>query len=290
MARLLAAGALTVSLLVTPALQQAGPGPAASNCPRVFAHRTAALYAPENTLPGIDAAAAQGARGVEMDVQWSSSDFPILMHDPTVDRTTDGTGTPASLSLSQLRALDAADYAPWNTDPRFAGVHVPYGWEFMHQVSADDLDVLLDIHAAPTADGMARLAYYIGLFGWAGRTVLMGSQTQVQAMRDLQPTLRYLIIEYPPSGRIYTVEALASSGATGYAVPYDRATGPLVGYLHAAGLTAYTWTSDQPAYDTPINWRAAGVAGVDVLVTNQPARAITDQTGVCTSASPSPTS
>ena len=73
--------------------------------PLIIGHRGAAADAPENTLAAFTLALAQGADGVELDVQLCADGVPIIIHDTTVDRTCDGTGRVADLSLAELRLL-----------------------------------------------------------------------------------------------------------------------------------------------------------------------------------------
>ena len=75
--------------------------------PRVIGHRGAAGHAPENTLASLWRAAELGARWVEFDIALTREGEPVLMHDETVDRTTDGSGKLAQMSLGELKALDA---------------------------------------------------------------------------------------------------------------------------------------------------------------------------------------
>jgi len=77
--------------------------------PIIFAHRGASANAPENTLAAFKLAIEQGADAIELDVKLSADGIPVVIHDPTVDRTTDGSGTVANLSLSALKELDAGD-------------------------------------------------------------------------------------------------------------------------------------------------------------------------------------
>jgi len=70
-----------------------------------IAHRGAALHFPENTLAAIDGADALGAHSVEVDVMLSEDGVPVVIHDPTVDRTTDGEGLVREHTLDELRAL-----------------------------------------------------------------------------------------------------------------------------------------------------------------------------------------
>ena len=75
--------------------------------PRVFAHRCGGALAPENTLTGLRLAAQLGCRAVEFDVMLSADGSPWLIHDETVDRTTDGCGRVCEMSDIDLARLDA---------------------------------------------------------------------------------------------------------------------------------------------------------------------------------------
>lgn len=260
---------------LTPAAKQA------PSCPRVVAHRTAMTLAPENTVPGIQAAADAGAPMVEMDVQFSSSSFPILMHDGSVDRTTNGTGNPPLLSLTYLTGLLAQDYAPWKTDPRFTGARVPYGYQFMQAAHDTDVDALLDMHAMPTHLMADKLATYIHTFDWADRTLVMGNPAIVSAMRGWYPTLHYLMIEYPPAGTIRSGEYLQALGVEGYSVFHTGVSAAAVAYWHSYDLAVYAWTSDVAAQDVPATWERLADAGVDAIITNDPAGLLAWESSHC---------
>ncbi|HVP06071.1 MAG TPA: glycerophosphodiester phosphodiesterase family protein [Dehalococcoidia bacterium] len=75
--------------------------------PLIISHAACGGHAPENTLSGIRKAIELGAEAIEIDVQASEDGVPVLMHDLTVDRTTNGKGGVAVLSLKRLRELDA---------------------------------------------------------------------------------------------------------------------------------------------------------------------------------------
>ena len=89
--------------------------------PIIFAHRGDHAHAPENTLPAFQQALQKGADGVELDVKLTLDGHVIVIHDPTVDRTTDGKGRVASLTFEAIRKLDAGKWF----DEKFAGTKVP---------------------------------------------------------------------------------------------------------------------------------------------------------------------
>jgi len=78
--------------------------------PRIIGHRGAAALAPENTLVSIARAAAVGAKMVEVDVKLTADGIPILLHDDTVDRTTNGHGAAADLTHAEINVLDAGSW------------------------------------------------------------------------------------------------------------------------------------------------------------------------------------
>jgi glycerophosphoryl diester phosphodiesterase len=89
--------------------------------PKIIGHRGAAASAPENTLAGFRRAHALGAAWVEFDVRLTSDGRCIVLHDDAIDRTTDGSGLAAAMTLDELAVFDAGAWF----DPSFAGETIP---------------------------------------------------------------------------------------------------------------------------------------------------------------------
>lgn len=87
----------------------------------IFAHRGAKRVAPENTLPAFQAALDMGVDGIELDVQASKDQVLVVMHNFTVDETTNGQGKVSDFTAAELARLDAGSHF----SPDFAGVGVP---------------------------------------------------------------------------------------------------------------------------------------------------------------------
>jgi glycerophosphoryl diester phosphodiesterase len=87
----------------------------------VLGHRGARAYAPMNTLPAFELAVQQGADGIELDVHRSKDGYPVIVHDFTVDETTDGRGQVTEMTLAELKALDAG---AWFGEA-FRGTRIP---------------------------------------------------------------------------------------------------------------------------------------------------------------------
>jgi glycerophosphoryl diester phosphodiesterase len=128
----------------------------------VFAvgHRGAARFAPENTLAAFDKAIELGARVVEMDVRMTADGHFVIMHDSRVDRTTDGRGAVADLTLAEIKALDAGSWF----DPAFAGERVPTLAEALRHVKGRAA-VDIDFKAGPD-DAAARIASILDAEGF----------------------------------------------------------------------------------------------------------------------------
>ena len=86
-----------------------------------WAHRGASGHAPENTLAAFVLAAEMGADGIELDVHLSADGEAVVIHNHTVDATTEGQGRVSDLSLAEIQALDAGAWF----SPRFAGQRIP---------------------------------------------------------------------------------------------------------------------------------------------------------------------
>ena len=89
--------------------------------PLILAHRGASAHAPENTLAAYELALVQGAHGVELDAKLSADGEVVVIHDATVDRTTDGKGRVSQLTLAALRELDAGSFF----SEKFNGEKIP---------------------------------------------------------------------------------------------------------------------------------------------------------------------
>ena len=87
----------------------------------VFGHRGSMAYAPMNTLAAFELAYQQGAAGIELDVHRSKDGYPVIVHNFTLDETTNGNGAVSDKSLAELKTLDAGSW--YSND--FAGEQIP---------------------------------------------------------------------------------------------------------------------------------------------------------------------
>jgi len=105
----------------------------------VIAHRGASAYAPENTMPAFEKALELGAEGIELDVHMTADGEIVVIHDHTIDRTSNGKGMVKDLTLDEIKKFD---FGSW-FDPSFEGVSIPTLREVMELLR--DWDGLLNI-------------------------------------------------------------------------------------------------------------------------------------------------
>lgn len=229
----------------------------------IASHRGGGASAPENTLPAITAALAGGFDYVEVDVALTADGHPVLMHDAKVDRTTDGTGPLSSLTLAQVRRLDAGSWF----DPAFAGTRVPTLAEFLDLLAQSGGRAIIELKGtwdaaavtgALTQISMRNLERSIALASFDARTLaLCASESEVVS--------RLLILKHLPAD---VVAAAEQAGVRGVVVNRKAvlARPEVVDELHAVGARVVVYTLNDDA-----QWDAVTSLGVDGIVTDDPA-------------------
>ncbi|MCC6983844.1 MAG: glycerophosphodiester phosphodiesterase family protein [Bauldia sp.] len=114
----------------------------------LVAHRGLSAGYPENTLAAFNNVIGQGVKVIEIDLRGTKDGEIVILHDDTVDRTTNGTGNVGDLTLAEIRALDAG----YKTGPEFAGQLVPTFAEVLDLATSSSIMLLLDIKLSPTLD------------------------------------------------------------------------------------------------------------------------------------------
>ncbi|MDP6688012.1 MAG: glycerophosphodiester phosphodiesterase [Alphaproteobacteria bacterium] len=113
--------------------------------PAIIGHRGACGHAPENTLASVRAAAALGVKWVEFDVKLSADDQMIILHDDSLERTTNGSGAAAERRLADIQALDAGSWF----DAAFRGERVPTLDDYISLLRDLGLGAVVEIKPTP---------------------------------------------------------------------------------------------------------------------------------------------
>ena len=107
----------------------------------LIAHRGAPAHAPENTLTAVRMAKEMGARWIETDVRLTADGALVMIHDETLDRTTNGSGPVLMATAEEIRSLDAGSWFA----PEFAGETVPTLHEFIACIRTEGLNLQLEL-------------------------------------------------------------------------------------------------------------------------------------------------
>jgi glycerophosphoryl diester phosphodiesterase len=234
-----------------------------STRPLIISHAACAGHAPENTLAGLRLALHMGVDGIEVDVRASADGVPVLMHDATVDRTTDGQGEVSALTLAELRDLDAGAKAP---DAVFRGERVPTLAEVLEAIAGRAL-LVAEIKQGGVEGAVLEAVRQADALAWAMTWSFdWGAVAQV---RQLEPRLPCCLLVPQAANLQPAVNHALTLGAQGLAVEFPALGADSVRKAHLRGLSVYAWTADR-APDV----RGLIEAGVDGIVTNLPNTAL----------------
>ena len=235
----------------------------------IWGHRGASADAPENTLPAFALALGQGADGIELDVQLTRDDEVVVIHDETLERTTNGHGWVADHSLGDLKQLDASA-----GHDGFGGVTIPTLIELFDLVT--DADVRLNIELKNSRipyQGMEeRVIALIDRYGFRDRVIVSSfDHDSLRGLAEAGVGLPLGVLYSEPLWRPwnYAVKLGASALHPSMAATRHKT----VERSHENGLEVNVWTVNE-AED---NARMAEFE-VDAVITNHPdlARSVLD--------------
>ncbi|MBL7169322.1 glycerophosphodiester phosphodiesterase [Candidatus Bathyarchaeota archaeon] len=197
-------------------------------------HRGAAGHEPENTLRSFRRAMELGADMVELDVHICGSGELVVIHDETVDRTTDGTGEVSKMTLDELRALDAG-----------RGERIPTLQEVI-DLATDRMGINIELKGLGTS-GPA-LEHIEGAVdeGWeiSGFQVSSFHLEELLAIRELSEDVRTGVLFALDDGGI--MDFAERNGAYSLNPNHRTVTPDLVARAHERGLKIFAWTVNEP--------------------------------------------
>lgn len=230
--------------------------------PRAIAHRGAGKLAPENTLAAFRHGASFGYRMFEFDVKLSGDGASVLLHDATLDRTTNGAGRFDALTLGQIAQLDAGS---WHS-PAYAGEPVPTLAAVARYLRANGFLANIEIKPVPGAEWRTGAAVALDARTlWAGADVppLLSSFSEdaLAAAREAVPELpRALLLDKLPADWLDRLRAL---DCVALDANHRELTPEIIDEAHAAGfrVCCYTVNDLDRAH---LLWNA----GLDGLITD----------------------
>ncbi len=223
--------------------------------PRIVAHRGGGALAPENTLGAIRLGASMGFKGVEFDVMLAGDATPVLIHDETVERTTNGRGEVPKMSYGELSRLTIGKD---ERIPKF---------EQAGRLCRE-LGVWANVEIKPAkgherATGLAVATLARELWRGAALPPVLSSFSveALEAAREAAPELPrgYLVGKIPHDWR----ETMRRLGCVALHCNYKALTAELAAGIHEAGYAILLWTVNDPA-----DARRMRAMGADCLVTD----------------------
>ncbi|GAB3115221.1 glycerophosphodiester phosphodiesterase family protein [Streptomyces calidiresistens] len=211
-------------------------------------HRGLMGVEPENTLRSFRRARAEGVAVIELDLHLSRDGRLVVMHDTTVDRTTDGTGRVADLDLPDLRALDAG-----------AGERIPLFTEVVEEV---DLPIQAEIKDPAAAEVLAGIVTERSLHDRV--RVISFHDEALRATRALLPDIAIAVVTGRSTPR--AAERALAAGADMVSCELPELTAGVVERCREAGVAVIAWT-----VNTPADLARVVELGLDGVVTDEPA-------------------
>ena len=230
----------------------------------IFGHRGACEYAPMNTFAAFDLARAAGADGVELDVHLSDDDHLVVIHDDSVDATTDDSGPVREKSLAELKALDAGG---WFADD-FRGERIPTLDEVFAEFGADlfiNVEIKATLDQAP--DIVRRLADCVRRHDLRDRVIISSFDPRtVRRAKETMPLALTGFLCHPrtPAQYFQSLEGLRLEARHPW---HDMVDEQFMNWAAAQRLFVNVWTVNE--IERALKLRELGV---NCIITDDPAR------------------
>ncbi|MEN6644984.1 MAG: glycerophosphodiester phosphodiesterase family protein [Armatimonadia bacterium] len=225
--------------------------------PELMAHRGNSALAPENTLAAFAMALKTPSQWTELDVHLTADGEVVVMHDATVDRTTNGSGVIAEMTLAQIKALDAGSWF----GAEFTNERVPTLAEVVDLVQ-DRIRLNVEIKSSADPESSRKVVEILRRGGVLEQSMIssFGLQAVLEVRQHWDNPYLALI-----TGRGEDLAITIEHKLQFFNVHYQAVDEQLVAQAHEAGVGVCAWTIDDPAL-----WRPFAELGVDIFCTNAP--------------------
>lgn len=228
----------------------------------IVSHRGAAALAPENTLAAMRIAIDQGVDFVETDVQLTSDGVPVLLHDLTLDRTTNGVGPVAQHTFAEVRALDAGRWF----DAAHAGERVPSLEEFLDLLDESNVRALVELKGEWHPEQLDQVADLLQSRYMVNRVALQSfEEDTLRGLQQVAPQFaRVMLTREWNEHTVSIARELEVSAVGGRPKLIDRNLN-LLPELREAGIGSLAYTLNRSK-----RWNHAIERGIDLIVTDDP--------------------
>ena len=224
----------------------------------IIGHRGYAARAPENTLVSIEAALKAGARAVEFDVRVACCGTPVVIHDETLDRTTDGEGPIRRQTIEELRTLDAGAWF----DPGFAGERIPTLTEALDHVAGRAHHIYPEVKGIRETSDVDRMVGFVQDRKMSNRTTFISIDWSILERvraRDAAIRIGFIVVTADLFDEALSLAAADPAAILDLNHEIALHDPSVVQRAKDEGVGVVTWTVNEP--DEASRLRQVGVTG-----------------------------
>lgn len=238
--------------------------------PLVIAHRGVSSLAPENTMAAIHAALELGVNIIEIDVRRAKDGELVVIHDPTLNRTTDGEGYVKRMNLSELQMFDAGSWF----SSAFKNERIPTLEQVLNAVK-DKAILLIELKEKNTEIPTVELIKKLGM---ANQVIIQSFNVQrIINVKQQAPEIRTILLINIPKHRFdpekakqWMINTAVSANASGIAIRLKWCTEDLLELASQQNLSVFSWTINRKT-----NFEKLIDVGVHGIITNRPQNLLT---------------
>lgn len=228
----------------------------------IISHRGAAATAPENTLAAMRIAFEHGVDFVEVDLHLTADGVPVLMHDPTVDRTTNGSGTVSGLTLAEIKTLDAGSWY----GSEHAGEPVPTLQEFLDELTPTNSRALIELKGLWNDEQITHAVELLRERYLVDRVAFESFEVDnLQRLELLAPEFARVMLTKEWNSDVLAVATTLRVSAIGARFKVFETDFSLVTEAQALGIGTMVYTLNKEA-----QWVDASARGIDLIITDNP--------------------
>ena len=237
----------------------------------IIAHRGLTTSAPENTMSAVKEAYKAGIKIVEVDVQMTKDNIPVLLHDSTIDRTSTGSGNISALTLEEAR-----QYTYGYGKSEYADEQLPTLQEYLAYCKTRNILCELDLANRGFTSTQKKVIYdLVESMGMLDKTMFTATSSELLGYISFNKNIIVSVSGITSTSIAKTtLTAFKNCSMVFASVPAANMTQELVSYIHSLGMKVKVWTidnSDTTQLQNALNW------GVDMIMSNDMTTLISEE-------------
>lgn len=226
---------------------------------KIIAHRGFSGRYPENTIIAFKKAVEIGVDEIEFDVKVTCDGHLVVLHDPTVDRTTDGKGNISEMTIKEVKRFDVGSWF----STKYQGIRIPTFEEALENIPDS---VELNIHALPLSPVTEKIVSTLLNYGRIGNSYIAIDSTQISLAREICSDIRLCCMRFQTEPEKYIEETKKwKCERLQFNTPSYKITKQLVEKAHSSNIFVNVFYAD-----TEKEMEKLIESGADAILTNYP--------------------